>query len=473
MVAAIVMFDSGRTNLSACEEHKGVVAVAGGVTALVDLTFQWSTRGDGVLARAVGALDNRAADDKCSLDDKCILEVALAGSVYASLMLAWNYKFEGVQEQAAQALANVAAQGDRNNYSAVGQEVGGLDALIQLMHSPHDDVRQEAAGALWNLSVDGRNQEVIAAAGGIEALVALAQSCSNASPGLQEGAAGALWGLEVTIIAIGWKGGVSPLIALAGSEAEDETVLGALWNLAFNVGNALRIVEEGGVPAFVHLCSQDKAHPKCTDVAQLEFLTFPRELQVSGHSAQKMILGEEVGKGMDEKEAMEMRVNFESKGIVTATALVLKLHKTEEGSEGYAEFLHLPKPRFTDFTLVRKKIQDETETYRVTVAVEELVGQFISETKELKPVTKLVDMESSCLTEDFFRRLPQEVEEGGNPAANNVDGYVEGHFSRIASNVSSYINMVSDAIRKSETPLLRQLFHCQVRGVFSLWGEET
>lgn len=34
-----------------------------------------------------------------------------------------------------------------------------------------------------------------------------------------------------------------------------ETAAGALWNLAFNSGNALRIVEEGGVPALVHLCA--------------------------------------------------------------------------------------------------------------------------------------------------------------------------------------------------------------------------
>ncbi|KAK3013260.1 hypothetical protein RJ639_010284 [Escallonia herrerae] len=34
-----------------------------------------------------------------------------------------------------------------------------------------------------------------------------------------------------------------------------ETAAGALWNLAFNPGNALRIVEDGGVPALVHLCS--------------------------------------------------------------------------------------------------------------------------------------------------------------------------------------------------------------------------
>lgn len=245
----------GLWNLSVGEEHKGAIAEAGGVKALVDLIFKWSTGGDGVLERAAGALANLAADDKCSM------EVALAGGVHALVMLARNCKFEGVQEQAARALANLAAHGDSNsNNSAVGQEAGALEALVQLTHSPHEGVRQEAAGALWNLSFDDRNREAIAAAGGVEALVTLAQSCANASPGLQERAAGALWGLSVSeanSIAIGREGGVAPLIALARSEAEDvhETAAGALWNLAFNAGNALRIVEEGGVPALVHLCS--------------------------------------------------------------------------------------------------------------------------------------------------------------------------------------------------------------------------
>eukprot|EP00258_Populus_trichocarpa_P034242 XP_024450261.1 protein ARABIDILLO 1 isoform X1 [Populus trichocarpa] len=273
----------GLWNLSVGEEHKGAIAEAGGVKALVDLIFKWSSGSDGVLERAAGALANLAADDKCSM------EVALAGGVHALVMLARNCKFEGVQEQAARALANLAAHGDSNsNNAAVGQEAGALEALVQLTRSLHEGVRQEAAGALWNLSFDDRNREAIAAAGGVEALVALAQSCANASPGLQERAAGALWGLSVSeanslpvwkfprtccmgnssnqiilsflsreSIAIGQEGGVAPLIALARSEAEDvhETAAGALWNLAFNRGNALRIVEEGGVPALVDLCS--------------------------------------------------------------------------------------------------------------------------------------------------------------------------------------------------------------------------
>ncbi|XP_006347948.1 protein ARABIDILLO 1-like [Solanum tuberosum] len=246
----------GLWNLSVGEEHKAAIAEAGGVKALVDLIFKWSiTGGEGVLERAAGALANLAADDKCSM------EVATVGGVHALVKLAQDCKAEGVQEQAARALANLAAHGDSNsNNAAVGQEAGALEALVQLIRSPHDGVRQEAAGALWNLSFDDRNREAIAAAGGVEALVALAQSCSNASPGLQERAAGALWGLSVSeanSIAIGREGGVAPLIALARSDVEDvhETAAGALWNLAFNPGNAFRIVEEGGVPALVHLCS--------------------------------------------------------------------------------------------------------------------------------------------------------------------------------------------------------------------------
>ncbi|XP_038991130.1 dynamin-related protein 5A-like [Hibiscus syriacus] len=48
-------------------------------------------------------------------------------------------------------------------------------------------------------------------------------------------------------------------------------------------------------------------------------------------------------------------------GIVTRRPLVLQLHKSEEGSREYAEFLHLERKRFTDFGAVRKEIQDETD----------------------------------------------------------------------------------------------------------------
>jgi hypothetical protein len=96
------------------------------------------------------------------------MEVASAGGVHALVNLARFCHHEGVQEQAARALANLAAHGDSNgNNAAVGKEPGALEALVHLTSSNHEGVRQEAAGALWNLSFDHRNREAIAAVGNI------------------------------------------------------------------------------------------------------------------------------------------------------------------------------------------------------------------------------------------------------------------------------------------------------------------
>jgi hypothetical protein len=48
-----------------------------------------------------------------------------------------------------------------------------------------------------------------------------------------------------------------------------------------------------------------------------------------------------------------------------------------------------------------------------------------------KTSLRLVDMEASYLTVDFFRKLPQEIEKGGNPAASTTDRYTDGHLRRI------------------------------------------
>ncbi|KAK6120751.1 hypothetical protein DH2020_045507 [Rehmannia glutinosa] len=257
-------------NLSFREELKCAIDEAFGVKALVDLIYQWS--------RSTGA------------DDKCSIEFASMGGVHALVMLTRSCEVGRVQEQAARALTNLAAHWDTNGHdSAVGQEAGALDALVQLTRSRHDGVRKEAAGALWNLSYDHRNREEMrlvelrhcsslcrASKMGtvlydimfpnspgkriLELDVALANSCSNASLGLQLRAAGSLWGLsesEAYSIAIDRGGGVAPLIALAQSNAEDvhEVAAGALWNLAFYPSNALHIMEEDGIHALAHLCS--------------------------------------------------------------------------------------------------------------------------------------------------------------------------------------------------------------------------
>ncbi|KAI5600965.1 hypothetical protein BDE02_01G059800 [Populus trichocarpa] len=49
---------------------------------------------------------------------------------------------------------------------------------------------------------------------------------------------------------------------------------------------------------------EDKSHPKYSEVADLEFLMFPREQQVSGQSAKKIRLGEAVSKGIVNNETL-------------------------------------------------------------------------------------------------------------------------------------------------------------------------
>ena len=117
----------------------------------------------------------------------------------------------------------------------------------------------------------------------------------------------------------------------------------------------------------------------------------------------------------------------------------------------------------------------------LAAATNEALERFREESK--KATLRLVDMEASYLTVEFFRKLPQEVERAGNPpnsarpansanpanqaasnvdryAASNVDRYGEGHFRRIGSNVLSYIGMVSDTLRNT---IPKAVVYCQVR----------
>ncbi|XP_050387014.1 phragmoplastin DRP1E-like isoform X3 [Argentina anserina] len=129
--------------------------------------------------------------------------------------------------------------------------------------------------------------------------------------------------------------------------------------------------------------------------------------------------------------------------------------------------------------LVRKSLAETQElrrfptlTAEIAAACNEALERFRDESK--KSTLRLVDMESSYLTVEFFRRLPQEVEKpvnpggrpgnpGGNPAASAaaaMDRYSEGHFRRIGSNVSSYVGMVSETLRNT---IPKAVVHCQVK----------
>lgn len=95
----------------------------------------------------------------------------------------------------------------------------------------------------------------------------------------------------------------------------------------------------------------------------------------------------------------------------------------------------------------------------IAAAANEALERFREDSK--KTTLRLVEMESSYITVDFFRKLPQDAaDKGGNPAPVSADRYAEGHFHRIGSNVLSYVGMVSETLRNT---IPKAVVHCQVR----------
>ncbi|KAG6533500.1 hypothetical protein ZIOFF_007372 [Zingiber officinale] len=77
-----------------------------------------------------------------------------------------------------------------------------------------------------------------------------------------------------------------------------------------------------------------------------------------------------------------------------------------------------------------------------------------------KATLKLVDMECSYLTVDFFRKLPQDVEKGGSPTLSIFDRYNDSYLRRIGTTVLAYVNMVCASLRNS---IPKSIVYCQVR----------
>eukprot|EP00249_Psilotum_nudum_P016137 c25674_g1_i1 orf=335-2170(-) len=115
--------------------------------------------------------------------------------------------------------------------------------------------------------------------------------------------------------------------------------------------------------------------------------------------------------------------------------------------------------------LIRKAVNETQELKRFPTLQAELAaasGESLEKFREesRKTALRLVDMEASYLTVEFFRKLPQEMEKGGNPSASTMERYTEAHLRRIGSNVSAYIGMVCDTLRIS---IPKAVVHCQVR----------
>ncbi|CAM6040796.1 unnamed protein product [Sphagnum compactum] len=115
--------------------------------------------------------------------------------------------------------------------------------------------------------------------------------------------------------------------------------------------------------------------------------------------------------------------------------------------------------------LVRRSVGECTELKRFPSLRSELSQAAVEALERMREDSKktslrLVDMEASYLTVDFFRKLPQEVEKGGNPGSSTLDRYTDGHLRRIGSNVLAYVTMVCDLLKNS---LPKAVVHCQVR----------
>eukprot|EP00250_Pteridium_aquilinum_P002026 c12236_g2_i1 orf=1-1644(-) len=114
--------------------------------------------------------------------------------------------------------------------------------------------------------------------------------------------------------------------------------------------------------------------------------------------------------------------------------------------------------------LVRKSIGETHELKRFPTLQGELAAASTESLERFrddgrKTALRLVDMESSYLTVEFFRRLPQELDKSGNVSTSTTDRYTEAHFRRIGSNVSAYIGMVCETLRIS---VPKAVVHCQV-----------
>ncbi|KAJ7954342.1 Dynamin [Quillaja saponaria] len=141
------------------------------------------------------------------------------------------------------------------------------------------------------------------------------------------------------------------------------------------------------------------------------------------------------------------------------------VQKVVTEADGYQPHLIAPEQgyrRLIDGSISYFKGPAEASVDAVHFVLKELVRKSMAETEELKrfPTLQLVEMESSYLTVEFFRKLHLEPEKNPSSTAPNVDRYSDNHLRRIGSNVSAYINMVCDTLKNS---IPKAVVYCQVR----------
>lgn len=233
----------------------------------------WLKQGTPILLNLLGSsqedVQERAAtalatfvviDDETATVDPARAEAVMHGGGIGFLLDLAKSRREGVQSEAAKAIANLSVNADVAK--AVAME-GGISILAALARSPNRWVAEEAAGGLWNLSVGEEHKGAIAEAGGIRALVDLVFKWPSGGEGVLERAAGALANLaadDKCSMEVAMAGGVHALVMLARfnkHEGVQEQAARALANLAAhgdsNGNNAAVGQEVGALEALVHL----------------------------------------------------------------------------------------------------------------------------------------------------------------------------------------------------------------------------
>ncbi|KAF5464468.1 hypothetical protein F2P56_014542 [Juglans regia] len=158
-------------------------------------------------------------------------------------------------------------------------------------------------------------------------------------------------------------------------------------------------------------------------------------------------------------------------------------------ADGYQPHLIAPEQgyrRLIEFSLVTIRGPAEAAVDAVHAILKDLTHKAIGETMELKQyptlrsevanaaiesldrmreeskkaTLQLVDMEIGYLTVEYFRKLPQDIEKGGNPTHSVFDRYNDSYLRRVGTNVLSYVNMVCASLRNS---IPKSVVYCQVR----------
>ncbi|KAG6667083.1 hypothetical protein I3843_01G071700 [Carya illinoinensis] len=158
-------------------------------------------------------------------------------------------------------------------------------------------------------------------------------------------------------------------------------------------------------------------------------------------------------------------------------------------ADGYQPHLIAPEQgyrRLIEFSLVTIRGPAEAAVDAVHAILKDLTHKAIGATMELKQyptlrsevanaavesldrmreeskkaTLQLVDMEIGYLTVEYFRKLPQDIEKGGNPTHSVFDRYNDSYLRRVGTNVLSYVNMVCASLRNS---IPKSVVYCQVR----------